>query len=1001
MDLSEQLTAAQETIRDLEDSAELTDEIDQQQRAQMDADRAALDALAVQLAASQQHLLEKDKALGEHQAAMDRVKGANRTLKAEVQRLNLLLSSEFQESKQLETKLKELASLRANQELLATELQSLYQRNLHINSQKHKYQALYTRMDSIFGGTAVFIEESKLINTEIAFVSAVTSGLEACRGLGGVLDVLLQTQPLGQSQGEGPSAPLNWDMLVAFSASMGSANVGSDVGEVKIVSTLGKLYVLLLQAQGYAVQCNLDLFKSQNTNNKPSTTATSAVSARTVQNMIDLKARFEVAAHLSSRAKGLCAGLVQEYRAHCSGAANTQALLDASAEDADTSMMSTTSAPAEKGVFVPSEGSVAALMQMMGEFHSLVGDLVTHMAPVSVEPGVSGDCMDLIQNLTLLSSGNSAVSPVLHVELLYMSMNALCDVALQQLDTDSSYSSSPMLLALRSMKVDIKASIFNLKSNTGHFVEQLPDLTGNYQLFVSCFADVQGGLVLDVDASGTESMAKLVQNFIRKVNSAPGLSASVSSTQQLLLGTAGVTRYLPYLLLTNAVSVGDTEQHARLREQFDQQSEKYWLLTMQTNSDLLVSTIATTAAGGSSGTAAESSSRRKSVLDMSAAPAPSVSSATSSEVSWRQRVVDARGTIAAKFGASSAGVEDADSDAVETAVLVGTPVKALPSISGAKLQSLLNELDIKKDELRAAMERCEDLQTQLDSALENAEAEQTLDNKTAAGGTRSKTGKTRGGKGAAKTPAELQEEIATLNEALFILETEKEKQDQEVKLMKSQLALQSTLLGSSSSSSAGHDGDHAGGHAHKGGARKRHSVHSAAGAAADSVSLVQYQSALELTNHWKAMALKRLTASLVPLPVPMGLTSTLGQAGADASDSAEGAAQPKYTSERPVLSFKHLAVLPSSGKAASLGVLPATTQPNSAFGSTVSLAPSAAEYSALYQNLRLARASSLRIKSLVPASELKNDAEAGAKSVTSARDRLKSKAPLLYRIQTQ
>ena len=214
--------------------------------------------------------------------------------------------------------------------------------------------------------------------------------------------------------------------------------------------------------------------------------------------------------------------------------------------------------------------------------------------------------------------------------------------------------------------------------------------------------------------------------------------------------------------------------------------------------------------------------------------------------------------------------------------------------------------------------------------------------------------------------------------------------------MKSQLALQSTLLGSSSS--AGHEGDHAGGHAQRGGGRRRHTGHSATGAA-DSVSLVQYQTALEITNHWKAMALKRLTASLVPLPAPVGLTFTPSQAGTEATDSAEGAAQPKFTTERPVLSFKHLAVLPSSGKATALGMLPASTQPNSAFGSAAGPAPSAAEYAALYQNLRLARATSLRIKSLVPPEE-KQDA-AGAKPVNSARDRLKSRGTLLYRIQTQ
>lgn len=968
MELTEQLEAAQETVRDLEDSAELTEEIDQQQRAQMDADRAALDAFAVQLAAAQQHLAERDRLLVEHNTALGRVKSANKMLKTEVQRLNLLLSSEFQESKQLESKLKELASLRANQELLASDLQSLYHRNMHSNSQKHKYQALYTRMDSIFGGTAVFIEESKLINTEIAFVSAVTSGLEACRGLGGALDVILQGHSVSEGQAQ---TALDWDILLTLSSSAG-------VTETKVVPTLGKLYLLLLQAQGHTVQCNLDLFKAQAVGK----TTTTGLSSRTVQQMIDLKARFEAAAQLSSRAKSLCAALVQEYRAHCSGAASSQALLDATAEDADitanlpSSPMRGSPQMGEDSAFVPREGSLALLAQLMSEYSTLMGDLVTHMAPVGVDPSASADCMDLIQNLTLLST-SSSVSAALRVELLYLSMNALCDVALHQLETDSDAASahSGVMLALKSMKVDIKASIFNLKNNSGHFVEQLPDLTGNYQLLVSCFADIpQTGLVLNIDAAGAESMVKLVQNFIRKVNSAPGLSASVSSTQQLLLGTSGVTRYLPFLLLTNTVSLADAEQNARLREQFDQQCEKYWLLTTQTNSDLLVSSAG---AGGGAGAPAVAPGGRKGA-DSSAALA--ASTATSSEVSWRVRVADARNLIAAKFGANT-GSEGVEIEAVED-LPPGTPAKSLPAVSGAKVQGLLQELDIKKDELRAAMGRCEDLQAQLDAALARAESEDAKPTGTKTmGASKTATKKRGGGKGGAKDPADLLDEISTLEEALFATEQRIETLEQEGKLMKSQLALQSTLLGSSG---AGHDGDAAeGGHKVT---RKRQSVHSAAGASssASSVPLLQYQTALELSSHWKAMALRRLTASLVPLPAPASLTT-------------EAAAQPKSTTDRAVLSFKHIALLPSCGKASALGVLPstATAEPSAGFHTPVTA--SAAEYAALYHNLRLARASGLRIKSLAP----NVDEPAETKPVLSARDRLKSRNTMLYRIQTQ
>lgn len=999
MDLTEELAVAKETIRDLEDTVELNEEIDQQQRAQIDSDRAVIDTLSVTIAAHEAQVAEKDRTLQEHLAALGRIKAANVTLKAEIHRLNTLLSSEFQESKQMESKLKELASLRANQDILCAELHAAYQAHMVATSQKHKFQALYTRMDSIFGGTAVFIEESKLINTEIAFVSAATTGLEACKSLAGVLDVVLQCQSAEQ-----PSAVLNWDLLPALLSTTNSA------AEVKVVPTLGKLYVLLLQAQGHAVQSCVDLFKPHLAS-KSSTVAVAA--PRNVQRLIDLKTRFESVAQLSSRLKSACCAVVQEWRAFCSNTASEQALLEAASEgEATAGTASSSNVPTAEtaaGAFVPSDAAAQALWQLMAECAAAMHDLAEQMTPSAAGSAAhqeTVDVLNIIQNFTLLAS-SPQVLPALKVETVYLSINTLCDVAISQLeqcdatadkDHHPSETTATVLKALKSMKVDVKASIMNLKNNTSHFVENLADLTGNYQLFVSCFVDVPAaGLVLNIDAASTEGMVKLVQNFIRKVNSAPGLSATVTSTQTLMLGMTGVTKYFPFNLLTNTVAGSDLELCARLREQFDQYGTKYWLLTTQTNSDLLVSAPAATAGQGPS-TAGNAATGKKAVTDASA------STASFAEVSWRQRVVDARNLISAKFDAldgteSGDAVEDATTGSSEAAGgnAGESPSKLTSGPHHAKLQAVLNELDIKRDELRAAMLRCEELQAQLDAHTEAAEAHEqsTASSASSTSGSKAKAsaGRKRGslmptGPTKSSNPAqevvELLKEVSTLEEALYATEQRAESLEQEAKLMKAQLSLQSTLLG---------DDGSADGFAKT---RKRAGAGagfaSSGGAATNSVSLAAYQAALENNNYWKRLVLKRLTASLLPLapqPVlPSSSVSVSVRAPANSSGSSSSdtvatdlSAQPKATSHPAALSFKHIELITSGLSSAPTNM-------------------TAAEYASIYHKIRLARAAGARIKSIDPSPESTTKGS-GSASAASVRDRLKGRNTLLYRIATQ
>jgi predicted nucleic acid-binding Zn-ribbon protein len=936
LDLAERLREAQEAVRDLEDAAELTEEIDQQQRRQMEVDRSTIDMLTVAVSTAEQRLVERDRALAEQEAAAKKVKAANNTLKAEIARLNAQLSSGSQESQQLEAKLRELAYLRSNQEVLAAELHTVSQAQVAAVAQKYKFQALYSRMEAIFGGTAVFIEESKQISTEIAVVSAASAGMEACRGLSAVLDEVLQAQQSSAEGTDGLHVTLDWDAL-ALGGEEGGGSPSQQA--VRVVPLLGGLHALLLQAEAYAVQSCLDHFRPSAPGEK-----TLGLPPRVLQRLIDLKARFEGISHLSGRVRTAVAAVAAEWRSHVSAAAGSLAVAAAAAaggeggDQLDASFSSVAGSAGSGAVdFVPSEAHAVLVRQLLTDLAAAAKDFLLHMT-ATLE---GSDLLNVLQNCTLLEASSSgSVNPVLRLELLYVSMNTLCDVSTHQLERSAPGTASEehLLLALRSMKSDLKTSILNFKANTAHFVEKLPDIQGNFQLFVSCFAQLQeAGLVLNSSVQATEGVVKMVQNFLRKLNSGSSMQGASSATQQLMLGTSGVMRFYPFAVLSNTVPVGDTALRGQLREQFEQHASRYWMLAIHTNSDLLLP-VQSSQAPSSAG---------------------SGGSSTYTEVSWRQRVADARSLIAETLGSVSLPAKDTGAGSAEASV-VPSPTKAAASAAMAgKLQALANELEVKRDELRAAMERCDDLQAQLDNAHAAAASQPAAS---------AHTGKSRAGAkkrtGAPKEVPELLEEIATLEEALFATEQRVEALEQEGRTLKAQAAQAAAAApggGSQAKEVAGSAGPVS--WDLKQLAKKRPVVSPAGNA----ISTAQFQVVLAQSNHWRGLALKRLTASLLPLPsVPLHPTLT---SSSSKLPGAEAAAQPK-DSAGPVqtkLTFKH-----------------------------VELVAGAADCAALYHQLRMARASGARIRDC--SSELSGEGWSKVAAVQRREER-RVKSSLMYRIK--
>lgn len=99
----------------------------------------------------EEKLINKDQQIKESIQTMEKLKQTNITLKHEVNRLSQLLSSESSETKQLELKLKELVALRTQVESQSKELTTLYSDHMNATMMKYKYQAMFHRMDELFG----------------------------------------------------------------------------------------------------------------------------------------------------------------------------------------------------------------------------------------------------------------------------------------------------------------------------------------------------------------------------------------------------------------------------------------------------------------------------------------------------------------------------------------------------------------------------------------------------------------------------------------------------------------------------------------------------------------------------------------------------------------------------------------------------------------------------------------------------------------------------------
>lgn len=218
LDLSSSLSEAKQTIQELEDAIEVNEELDQQQRDQIESDRKTIDSLEVSVHNFELLLQEKDSVAHDLQKKLDAMRQKYYGEKQEVEKIQEILSLGSQDHKAIEATVKQNQFLKTQNDELKLETWNLRSQIASTQLQRLRFQALYTRLNDFFGSTSFFIEESKLLNIEILCITTICAGFEAGKRLTLLLNLFLQ-----RSSGQAGNIVSHSDAVAASSALLFSA----------------------------------------------------------------------------------------------------------------------------------------------------------------------------------------------------------------------------------------------------------------------------------------------------------------------------------------------------------------------------------------------------------------------------------------------------------------------------------------------------------------------------------------------------------------------------------------------------------------------------------------------------------------------------------------------------------------------------------------------------------------------------------------------------------
>lgn len=164
----------QKNIQVLEDALELNEQLDEQQRVQIDTDRKIIESYEVKMNHYEQKFIEKDILLQDIQKKLENMKEIYNQQKQENSDLHQLLLTENQQYQSFEEKLQLINIYQKTIEQTVRNTISDSQTMITSFLQKYRYQTTTTRYEQLYGNLSYSIEETKLLNHEILLLTTIT-----------------------------------------------------------------------------------------------------------------------------------------------------------------------------------------------------------------------------------------------------------------------------------------------------------------------------------------------------------------------------------------------------------------------------------------------------------------------------------------------------------------------------------------------------------------------------------------------------------------------------------------------------------------------------------------------------------------------------------------------------------------------------------------------------------------------------------------------------------
>ncbi len=663
-ELAARVTEYKQTISELEDAAELNEELDQQQRKHIEEDLHTINNLTVAIGNFEQRLQEKDHQLQDYVRKLEQVKELYISSKREVDRLNILISTEFHESKQIESKLQEAVKMRVQCEDLTQELLLTKNQNFQICQQKFRYQVLFSHMDSAFGGNSYYLEESKLLNAEVLAISTLTIGLETSRCCADIMSY-----------------------IVNFSASTNSSSLSIYDNRIlnSLIPHLSTVYSLSMQLQSGMCNGAFRLLREQSLKQLSSNEIFHREVVQLTNLLMSGRSALGELMTLVIKIFGSLKQFVYLYEQQLNSATTSE--VAASSDNL--------------GNFgTGMEGDIAIFNSLFFDFNNSLQHmsngfavLVRNIFLVEQSSTVPDESTDITCPHSIAEVNKTVVgafqhiartdNPVLVGETVLLLMSNLIETSSLACHFKSSTFASQndqngIDDVLRSIKFEIDQLLKNSRKVN---VALTNPSNSNVSILIDCYSQLctlcASDYVIMKSFFGETVMEVLksrVLNPLRKVGN--------NLIGELVSADSGLfyMKYYPNACIISSVRGRDQRL---LAEQYQQYQEKYWFLLLQGANDLM----------------------------------PMSSSA---DLAWKQRGSDLRQVVTAKFNAIES-LSDNQENSPSKGITGGnssSPVKAVSSINSEnqlvvsryQYQQMVHELDVKKDELRAALNKCEELE---------------------------------------------------------------------------------------------------------------------------------------------------------------------------------------------------------------------------------------------------------------------------------------------------